>query len=343
MQTSTSTAITASALPTLNPANFRKHRLHQEESEWSSTNCYLDIWIELLASLDLDPIPALACALSSEFVGDQWEFLKVRTEDLEKLYGIRFGEYDTWKPLLDHLVTQLSAGNLAIVEVDSFYLPDTEGISYRIEHTKTSIAPTLLDPVERTLDYFHNGGLHRLSGEDFDHALGEKSAESIVPRPYVDLIRLAGLRRPNPTEFFGLAKEVLRSHLDRIARSEQANPVAQLTAYIVSSQGELAGLGLAHFHQFSFATTRQAGLSAMLSGEVCSWFAAAEQNPEARSLLERAAEAFLACSAASKKLQFQLARTAAGRNPDLLPTTETMNEQWSLGVSLLREWNAGDV
>ena len=330
------------ALSELHPESFQRHPIHGDDSDWSNTNCYLDVWVAVLSSLGLDPIPAMASALSAEFVGDQWEFLKVRSEDLELLYGIRFGEYDTWKPLREHLASQLSGGNLAIVEVDAYYLPDTEGVSYRSQHTKTSITPTLLDLAGRRLRYFHNGGLFELADEDFDHTLGAAAEQGFVPRPYVDLIRLDGLRKLDPEDFRGAARTVLKAHLERRRRSTQVEPMELLTDYVQGQQGTLAELGLEHFHQFSFATTRQAGLSAMFAAELARWFAAVEDLASAQRLLREAAEAFAECSAAAKKLQFQLARVAAGRNPDLQSSTSAMRLSWQRGMQLIQQWDALD-
>ncbi len=319
-----------------------RHWVHGEESDWSNTNCYLDVWMNVLDSLGLDPIPAFASAISAEFVGDQWEFLKVRSEDLETLYGIRFGEYDTWRPLHEHLAGQLASGNLAIVEVDAFYLPDTVGVSYREEHTKTSIAPVLLDQDAHRLVYFHNGGLHELFKEDYDNTVGAASEQGFVPRPYVDLIRLDGLQRFDAGRFPAAAQQVLKAHLRRIGNSSQQHPMVQLTDYVLSQREVLAESGMAHFHQFSFATTRQAGLSAMFASEVAQWFADAETRPEVALPLGQAAQAFAEASSTAKRLQFQLARVAAGRRPDLQPTTEALNEAWDRGITLMKQWDAFD-
>ena len=36
--------------------DYLPHSLHDEERVWPEKNCYLDLWIELLHSLELDPL-----------------------------------------------------------------------------------------------------------------------------------------------------------------------------------------------------------------------------------------------------------------------------------------------
>ena len=71
------------------------------ERIWPETNCYLDLWIETLHALGLDPVPALACALSADHDGLQWTFLKQQPEDLHRLYGLEVTEEIVWLPLLE--------------------------------------------------------------------------------------------------------------------------------------------------------------------------------------------------------------------------------------------------
>lgn len=327
-------------LERVDPVTFEQHPLHSAESIWPNTNCYLDVWIELLNSLGLDPVPALACALSAEFVGDQWEFLKIRLEDLETLYGIRVGEYDVWRPMLEHLRFQMGAGNLVVLEVDSYYLPDTRGVSYRLQHTKSSIVPTEIDPERGTMTYFHNEGLHRLDGEDFEMTLGPGAAQGLVPKPYVELIRLDRVGPPALEAIWS----VFRQHVVRIAAG---NPMDELIAYIRGQLPSLSGRELEYFHDFGFATTRQAGLTAMLSAAYCRSLAQLPlpdggvpgdgSGAGPSRALEAAAECFEEASASAKKLQFQLARVAGGRSPDLGPVMEALSAQWARGIALVRE------
>jgi hypothetical protein len=83
------------------PRGYQSHFSHAGEWIWPKTNCYLDLWIEILHALGLDPVPAFACALSADHDGLQWTFLKQQPEDLRRLYGVDFTEEIDWSPLLE--------------------------------------------------------------------------------------------------------------------------------------------------------------------------------------------------------------------------------------------------
>ena len=155
-------------LPRLDVEHFVPHPLHASERTWSETNCYVDVWIEVLHALGLDPVAAAAFTLSCDFEGDQWTFFKYPPEDLRTLFGIEVAELNVWRPVVDHVEEQFGLGRLCTVEVDAWFLPDTRGISYREVHEKTTIVPTRIDRAARRLDYFHNAGLFTLVDDDFD-------------------------------------------------------------------------------------------------------------------------------------------------------------------------------
>ena len=152
------------------------HPLHATERIWTETNCYVDVWIEVLHALGLDPVAAAAFTLSCDFEGDQWTFFKYPPEDLRGLYGIEVAELNVWRPVVDHVGEQLALGRLCTVEVDAWFLPDTRGVSYRVEHVKTTIVPTRLDRAGRRLDYFHNAGLFTLDRRRFRRRLPPRRA-----------------------------------------------------------------------------------------------------------------------------------------------------------------------
>src|SRR6185312_4334966 len=60
----------------LNAATYSPHDLHRTERIWLETNCYVDLWIELLHTLKLDPVASMAFTLAMDFEGDQWTFFK---------------------------------------------------------------------------------------------------------------------------------------------------------------------------------------------------------------------------------------------------------------------------
>jgi hypothetical protein len=86
--------------------NVRKHQshvLHQGERVWAETNCYVDLWIELLHGYGLDPRAALAFTVTQDFEGDQFTFFKFPLEDLDKLYGLQVQELAIYDSLEDRV------------------------------------------------------------------------------------------------------------------------------------------------------------------------------------------------------------------------------------------------
>lgn len=320
----------------------RQHALHEPSSVWSNTNCYVDIWLELLPLLGLNPSPSLVFAFGTDFVGDQWEFVKVSPTDVRELYGIRVGEYDTWRPLLEHIQLQLSLGNICLVEVDAYFLPDTLGTTYGISHVKTTIAPLVVDPAAKIARYLHNDGLFTLAGADFDGIFGKAAHHGLVPSPYVDLVRCGSIKHLSDNEMSEAATRLLVGYLKA---APQGNPVAALNNHILANTVELANNGMAFFHSFTFATTRQLGISAMFAAEFCRWLATVQPNTATAAQLAtavnhplvRAAAAFGVVCSGSKSLQFKLARVANGRTSDLGPLMSSIESQWAQGMKAMDE------
>ena len=92
------------------PRSYQPHFSHSGERIWPETNCYLDLWIETLHALGLDPVPAFACALSADHDGLQWTFLKQQPEDLRRLYGLEVTEDTVWMPILETVEMALHEG-----------------------------------------------------------------------------------------------------------------------------------------------------------------------------------------------------------------------------------------
>ncbi len=78
---------------------------------------------------------------------------------------------NVWRPVVDHVEEQLALGRLCTVEGDAWFLPDTVGVSYGIDHVKTTVVPAAIDRAGRSLGYFHNAGYYELAGDDFDGLL----------------------------------------------------------------------------------------------------------------------------------------------------------------------------
>lgn len=304
----------------LDPATYRHHPLHDDGRVWAETNCYTDVWIELLHALGSEPLAVGAFTLACDFEGTQWAFFKPPAEDLRDCFGVEVGEMNVWLPVFDHVVDELALGRLLTVEVDAWHLPDTAGTSYRHQHVKTTIIPQAVDAAARRLGYFHGQGYHELEGQDFDGIV----APTALP-PYVELIRLPGSLPPDAA-LVERSVACLRRHLERLPAT---NPVRRMARRVDDELGVLAASGDAdRYHRFAFATFRQCGASAEMAASYLEWLAAQTGNDDAE-----AADAFRAVAAGAKSAQFAMARAARGRSVDLDGPVQQMAEAWERGVA----------
>ena len=86
------------------PRGYPSHFSHAGERIWPETNCCLDLWIETLHALGLDPMPAFACALSTATMASMdIPYLEQQPEDLRRLYGLEVTEEIVWLRLLETL------------------------------------------------------------------------------------------------------------------------------------------------------------------------------------------------------------------------------------------------
>jgi len=114
-------------LLSIDPADLPAHPLHSEERIWTQTNCYVDVWIEVLSSLGLEPRAAGAFTLSSDFEGDQWTFFKCRPRTCAPSYGLEVAEMNVCAPSWSTSANSSICGRLLTVEVDLGSWPDTRG------------------------------------------------------------------------------------------------------------------------------------------------------------------------------------------------------------------------
>ncbi len=312
------------------PDSHQLSPLHGSDRVWVETNCYVDIWIELIHHLGLPPQPAGLCALSGDWIGREWSFLKYQTDDLRRLYGIDVAEINLWRPVEEHVLDHLDVGDLVTVESDAWYLPDTAGVSYQEAHVKTTIVPVALDVEGRTMTYLHNAGMYTLSGEDFEGALARPGAQSCAPQPYLELVRLHRVNRDLATLPLR-ARELAQDHL---SRRPADNPVARLATYVQSALPDLATRGMSYFHDFSFAVSRQLGLTGQNASDGLGWLAEHDATLTAgqRDELIGAATEFDQVSQIAKKLQFAVARIAAGRQRDVRPLLDELVTHWEAGM-----------
>lgn len=309
----------AAVFPGADPETWRPHALHDAERMWPETNCYVDLWIEVLNAFGAAPEAMLGFSLTQDFEGDQFTFFKVPLEDLESLYGIRCTELAIFDKVETHVATQIERGRLCLVEMDSFYMPDTRGVAYGQEHGKTTVAINRLDPEGKRLDYFHNAGFFRLEGEDFDGLFHLNDGPDDLPfLPYTEFAKFP-VKRPDETHLRREAKRLLAAHF---ARRPAENPVAAFATLFPSQVEAVADRPFGFFHKYAFNTLRQLGANFELAGSHLDWIA-----PDGR--LAEAADAARKISETAKSVQFQLARAVTRRRFD--PLASALNpavEAW---------------
>jgi hypothetical protein len=309
--------------PELNPGRYTPHALHSTERMWPETNCYVDLWIEVLASRGLSPEAMLGFTLTQDFEGDQFTFFKVPLEDLEALYGIRVTELAIFDRPERHVIEQIRRGRLALLELDSFYLPDTRGLTYGQEHGKTTVAVNRLDLEARELDYFHNGGFFHLAGQDLEGLFQlNGSPESLPFLPYTEFAKFPD-DYPTTRAIRETAWKLLRHHF---ARRPKDNPVSAFSAVFPEQVRVLAERDFGFFHKYAFNTLRQVGANFELLASHLAWLNhAAFAEPERQALK---------ISEVAKSTQFQLARAVSRKKfESLTAALEPAAEAWELLMS----------
>ena len=287
----------------IDPAQYERSALHSSERDWPETNCYTDVWIEILHAIGLEPAAALGFTAAQDFEGDHFTFFKFPPEDLEALFGLRITELAIYESVEAHVIAQLERGRLSLVEANSFYLPDTAGVSYQLEHTKSTIAINRIDRAAKTMDYFHGAGLYRLEGNDYDGALGQLptqiNAEMLFP--YVEFVKFGA--KPDKGGLKVEALSLLRKHL---GKRPAENPITAFQRKIARQVEEVAARPPDFFHKYAFNTLRQVGANFELLASHIDWLGAAGEQG-----LGEAAAAARHLSAEAKIMQFQLARALA--------------------------------
>ena len=319
-------ATTAQRVLDIAPDGYSTHAIHAHDRVWTETNCYVDLWIELLHSLGADPIPALAFVLSADCDGRQWDFVKMQSEDLRILYGLEVGEMNVWRPVLPHVLEAIGDGVLLTVEVDGFWLPDTAGTSYRNQHTKTTIVPNFVDDGEKGLGYFHNRGYFELSGADFDGVFNLAPApHAEVLLPYVEQIRLS-----RSTIADGIGDRDLAVARAHAARRPSGNPVETLARRVVADIPLVQTSGPDAFHLWSFGLLRQCGATAELAADLVGYL-----HGRGVDGIEAAIPHFMQVAQGAKAVQFRMARAARGRTVSVDEPLAEMASSWAAAMDIV--------
>lgn len=316
----------------LDSSGYQRHMLHADERLWIEKNCYVDVCIELLHALGLEPLAAMGATVCVDFEGDNFTFFKPSHDDLRSLYGIDFQELNVWQPLVEHAAHHLSEGKLISTESDSFYLPDTEGTDYGRNHVKTTIIIADLDVEARRLGYFHNAGFHFLHGADFEKLfrIGTAPDPTFLPL-FAELVRIdRSVHRP-PNELAHMARALLAKNLDR---RPVKNPMIKFQHRFEHDLESLQQHGLAYYHAWAFATLRQVGSAFELLALHLRWLTNDGHGRGTGS--PSAADDFQRISSAAKTLVLKVARAVNARKPiDASATFSEMAQSWERGMSAL--------
>lgn len=266
----------------LDPDAYRPHALHGTDRVYTETNCYTDILVELVHACGDEPLAMMGCVLAVDFEGDQWTFFKPRPEDVERLYGIDIHEMQPYRPLPEQIVEQIGLGRTLVVELDSWYLPDTAATSYRREHVKSSVVAEAIDPGAERLRYFHGPGYFELEGEDYRGVfrLGRELSDDVLP-PYTELARLDAGPPLRGEELRAAAREML---IANAARRPDTNPFERFGAQLALDLPRLLEGDAAAYHDYAFATVRMVGSAFEVGASHVEWALGEGGAPAAASM-----------------------------------------------------------
>ena len=313
----------------LDPSTYQRHLIHGKDRIWIETNCYADVLIELLHALGYEPIAALPFTLAIDFEGDQWTFFKFPLADLYDLYGLDVQELAIWKPLITHVEEQVELGRPVLVELDSFFLPDTAGSAYKLAHIKSTVAVVEIDVEQNHMGYFHAQGYYHLDGEDFLNVfrLNAEPDPAALP-PYVEFVKRRQQGKLSPQQLLDGSIKLLKKQL--ILLPEQ-NPFQKFRPRFQQDLEWLMSEGLDVFHKYSFATLRQFGACYELAHTYLQWL---QQQGEIG--LDEAIAGIHELSNGAKTYQFQLARAMNRKKPLDLAPLDTMAQHWERAMGTLR-------
>ncbi len=321
-----------SAFPLTEVESYVPHALHRGERAWPETNCYIDVWLEVLNALGLDPLAALNTVFAIDFDGDQWTFFKPSHDAVFSLYGLDVQELNPWKSLLENALTQLRLGRIVLTEADAYYLPDTKGTDYRAKHTKTTIGIQAIDLEQRAMWYFHNAGYYKLDGEDFEALmrLGNLHDPNHMPF-FVEFIRLDRIKRLAAPELVAASKEQLKKYLEKAPRE---NPVTRWKAQFPADVAAMQEGGMEAFHAYAFANYRQLGSAFEIAAFYLDWLEAHEPGQGWQEIGTH----FQAISGEVKSMVLKTARTVATKRPvDFSPMLDEIEKRWAVGMDLLKK------
>lgn len=313
----------------LDAEHYQRHTIHGEGRAWAETNCYADVVIELVHASGMEPTAALAFTLGIDFEGDQWSFFKFLPQDMLEMFGMEIQEFNPWRSMLGHIDEQLTLGRPVLVELDSFYLPDTAGTAYQQAHVKTTVAINKLDLEKRILGYFHGQGYYQLEGQDFEQIFHTQGLphDRVLP-PYIEYVKLrhAGLQGD------ALLAASLTSLRQQLKYLPQQNPFIRFKPVFEKEMEWLRSQPIESFHNYAFATLRQFGACYELSQTYIAWLQQAGETG-----LDQIYTDLGEISNLAKVMQLKLARSLMRNKPLPLESLDLMAELWQRIMDQLKQ------
>ena len=319
-------------VPGLEATGYQRHMLHADDRIWVEKNCYVDVVIEMLHALGLEPLAAMGFCAAVDFEGDNFTFFKPQHEELRVLFGVDVQEMNVWQPILTHATHHLAERKFISTEANAFWLPDTAGTDYRRNHVKTTIILADLDVEARHLGYFHNASYHELNGEDFVQLFRVDFAPDPTFLPlFAELVRIDRVVHRSAGELAELALTRLATH---VARRPANNPVRRWGERFARDLPTLQERGLPHYHAWAFATTRQLGAAMELLALHLRWLS---DVGRVRGLAP-AADDIMTVSNGAKTFILKAARAVNSRKPlDAAPLFDEMATAWERGMGRVEE------
>jgi hypothetical protein len=302
-------AVTATSAPA--HGEYRQHALHRDERVWLETNCYVDLWIELLHHYGCDPHAGLSFTVTQDFEGDQFTFPKFSLDDISRLYGLQAQELAIYDTVEAHVREQTQRGRLVVAEMDSYWLPDTRATAYRQTHTKTTIAIDAIDTEAKHITYFHNAGYFSLSGEDYEgvfRLMPGLASDVQALFPYVEFVK----RARDPLQGEALVRRSVELLKLRLQDRPASNPVAQWRAAFPEHLRAMLERDPAYYHLYTFNVMRQLGSNFELLSKYLGWLNT--HGVDVPGEIQASAQAI---ASEAMVMQFRLARARMRSRTDL--------------------------
>ena len=242
----------------LDPATYTRHALHRGERVWPESNCYVDLWIELLHTAGLRADGGAAVHLAIDVEGDQWTFFKFPSPISTRSTASTSFELNVWRPLVAHVDEQLALGRPSIVEVDAL-LPARHGgyVAIAPSTSRRRLASRRSIVAANRLGYFHNAGYYELDGRDFDGLFASADSDPRVTPPCIEIVKFPELRDRDRAA--RSSSRIGRSASGPSREAAAREPVPPLRAAAGRRTGLAGTRPLDDFHRYAFATFRQCG------------------------------------------------------------------------------------